>query len=272
MSLPLSIPIIDIRARLPRAGWIIGNRLRTDSITLHWNGPAVPPARQRGAGVIQQLKADAEWQMRPGWGKTKHGAPHLMYHLCIDADGLIYQTADLNEQLWHCAHADGNANGLAFHFLVGEGQDVTPQQWLSGLHLIAASHDAYKVAKARVYGHLEWNNATACPGPKIMRRLLDYRAGAFDAPQPTVIPGLRRFRIVNCTKANVRQAPGVTWPDGRAVPIAGTLKAGDIVFVDVVKDNGQAVGKERRWVHMARVPNEQADLGFIHWSLVEEIH
>jgi hypothetical protein len=83
-------------------------------------------------------------------------------------------------------------------------------------------------------------------------------------PQPTVVPSLRRFRIVDYKKANVRQGPG------RNFPVAGTLKVNDVVFVDTV-DDGESIGDEQRWVHMARVPSEQADLGFIHWSLVEEI-
>jgi hypothetical protein len=33
--------------------------------------------------------------MRPGWGGTKDGAPHLMYHLVIASDGRVYQTADM---------------------------------------------------------------------------------------------------------------------------------------------------------------------------------
>ena len=82
-----------------------------------------------------------------------------------------------------------------------------------------------------------------------MRELLAYRAPAqpFVPPTPTMA-GLRRFRITCDGVANVRQGPGVGFP------VAGTLKSGAIVFVDVLKD---------QWVHMARVANEQADLGFI---------
>src|SRR3712207_957368 len=111
-----ALGVIDIRGQLPVQDDFrtIGRRPATTSLTWHWNGPAVPEARQRGTGLLYQLRdIDAPWQMRPGWGGTKDGAPHLMYHLVVDADGQIYQTSDLNEILWHCAHGDGNLKGFA---------------------------------------------------------------------------------------------------------------------------------------------------------------
>ena len=55
MSFLSDLGLIDIRDRLPRRAWIIGEREATTSLTWHWNGPAVHPERQHGAGLIEQL-------------------------------------------------------------------------------------------------------------------------------------------------------------------------------------------------------------------------
>jgi hypothetical protein len=261
---------IDIRPQLPRQGWIIGIRDATTSLTWHWNGPAVAPERQHGAGLIWQLIADSAWQMQPGWGGTRNGAPHLMYTIVVDVLGTVYVTAGLDELLWHCAHADGNGRGLALHYPLGEGQQPTPIQLAAGIHVTEVLRDRYKIPRDRVVGHLEWKHATACPGPSLMAHVRAYRAGQlpFVAPTPTP-PGLRKFEILPTLTlpARVRQAPATRWPDGREVPIAGRLKPGTPIYVDVVKTDGELVNGSRRWVHMARVEHEQADLGFVSETL-----
>lgn len=265
MSALDQLPIRTIITQLPRRDCIIGTRSATDSITLHWNGPAVAPERQHGAGLLDQLTIDARWQMRPGWGGTVNGAPHLMYHFTVDAIGAIWQTANLDEILWHCAHTVGNSRGLAIHFPMGSGQDLTLVQWASGVQLVDALRRDYGTSRARVFGHLEWKHATACPGPRIMQRLYAYRLGAdVVLPAPTVIPGIRRFQVVCSDRANVRQGPGT------AFATAGQLKSGAIIFSDGVK-KGEAISGNIGWAHMARVPNEQADLGFISMTLLEEV-
>src|SRR5438105_4643558 len=125
MSFLADLGVIDIRDKLPRASWTIGTRAATTSLTWHYSGPPVPPMRQYGDGLIDQLIADARWQMRPGWGGTVGGADGLMYHLVIASDGAAYQARDLDALLWHCAHADGNAHGLALHFPLGTNQAPT---------------------------------------------------------------------------------------------------------------------------------------------------
>ena len=187
--------------------------------------------------------------MRPGWGGTKDGADGLMYHLVFASDGQIYQARDLDAMLWHAAHADANSRGLALHFPIGEGQQPTAPQLASAFRASDLLRAQLQIPLNRTLGHLEWKHATACPGPILMQHLMAYRAGAQVVVTPTPTPaGLRRFRITCDGVANVRQGPGVGFP------VAGTLKSGQVVFVDVLKD---------QWVHMARVPNEQADLGFV---------
>lgn len=262
--------ITDIRHLLPKHGWLIGYRTQTTSLTWHWNGPAVPDDRRSGRGLIEQLVIDAAWQMRPGWGGTIHGAPHLMYHIVVGADGQAYQTSEINEQLWHCAHQDGNGSGLALHFVLGKDQPPTAAQMRTGLFLTNSLRDIYRIPRHRVLGHLEWKHATECPGPLLMRELQTYRNGQIPAVLPTPIPaGIRRFKISPhlLVPARVRQEPRTTRSNGSEVPVATRLKPGTIVYVDVVKTNGEPIKGNPNWVHMARIPNEQADAGFISETL-----
>jgi hypothetical protein len=264
MSVLSDIGAIDIRAALPHRDWQIGRRAATTSITWHWNGPAVPAGRQSGAGLIGQLIADSDWQMRPGWGGTVAGAPHLMYLLVFDALGRIYQTADEREILWHCAHQDGNGRGLALHLPIGEGQEPTLPQLAALVRATDLLRDHYRIPLARTVGHLEWKHATACPGPVLMAELERYRTGVPPLAPPTPTPaGLRRFQLRTdlTTNVNVRQGPGVNFP------VAGRMKPGTILFVDVVKASEPLDAAHPLWVHMARVPNEQADLGFVATEL-----
>ncbi len=249
----LGFDSIDIRGLLPRYPWSIGQRQSTTSLTWHYNGPPVAPDRQYGAGLIRQLAGDAAWQMRPGWGGTVDGAPHLMYHLVVASDGRVYQTADMAEILWHCAHQDGNSSGLALHFPIGEGQQSTQAQMISAIRVSEALRARYGIPLNRVLGHLEWKHATLCPGQPLMAHLIDYRSHLEPKVVATPTPaGLRRFKLTCAGKANVRQGPGTNWK------IAGTLKSGTIVFVDA---------EQHGWIHMAKVEHEQADLGFISETL-----
>lgn len=270
MSWLADLGVVDIRDQLPRAAWSIGTRPATTSITWHYNGPVVPPDRMVGAGLLAQLRADAAWQMRPGWGGTKDGADGLMYHLVIAADGAIYQSRALDDLLWHCAHADGNSRGLALHLPLGGSQVPAPAQLRALIQLTTALRVRYGITLNRTLGHQEWKHATACPGAPLMQALEDYRGGTVRVFVPaTPLPaGLRRWQVLPTldAPARVRQAPRRFWPDGREVPIAGRMKPGTIVYVDVVKD-GEAVDGNPRWVHMAHVDHEQADLGFLSETL-----
>jgi|GEM_PF-2973435 len=262
MSFLDDLHVVDIRHLLPRANWQIGTRTATTSLTWHWNGPPVDPSRRSGAGLIKQLIADSNWQMRKGWGGTKDGAPHLMYLLVIGADGTIYQTADVNEILWHCAQQDGNMRGLSLHFALGEGQEPTPLQLAAGFRVSDAARAHFGISFERVVGHLEWRHATACPGPSLMQHLAAYRAGRAPLIIPTIPQiGIRRFRILPDlgVAALVRQGPATSYA------IAGRMKPGTILFIDAVKETSDP--QHPRWVHMAHVEHEQADLGFVSEGL-----
>ncbi len=269
------LSMVDLRSVLPHAGWIIGQRPKTTSLTWHWNGPKVAEERRAGQGLIDQLVADAAWQMRPGWGGTVNGAPHLMYHIVIDAAGTIYLACDLDEILWHCAHSDGNTNGLSIHYAIGEGQQPTPAQMTAGIQVTLMLASVYNIPNWRLLGHQEWKHATLCPGPDLMRQLVAFRSGAGAAVTPTIPPsGIRLFQInpALTAPARVRQAPRTHWQDGREVIVAGKMKPGTVLYVDAdpiegFKRRGEVVSGNPYWVHMARIPNEQADLGFVSETL-----
>lgn len=253
---------------LRRGNWTIGGREGPPAVTLHWNGPAVAENRRRGEGALAQLKADLEWQTRDDWPGAKGGADGLQYHRAIDADGVIWVCRDERAKLWHCGHAEGNRESLSLHLLVGRGQEVTAAQWSSTVWQLEAWRGQYGIPLARVLGHQEWASSE-CPGPEVMQRLRLYRAGAPPAaPRPTLPAGLRRFTVVLPpeARATVRQGPS------RAFAIAGNLKPGARILVDALLPDelGELIGGARQWAHMARVPDQQADLGFVHLSSLRE--
>lgn len=246
---------VDIRSKLPRASWEIGRRSSTTSITVHYNGPAVPSSHQSGDGLLSQLKTDCAWQMQPGWGGSTNGADGLMYHLVIASDGIVYQARDLDALLWHCGHADGNTNGLAVHLPIGDSQMPSDVQWQATLKTIETLRRAFVLSVPRILGHIEWKHATQCPGPNIMQRLVAYRQGQSGIVTPTGGMGLVRYQVVNLAPGdtlNIREGRGTNYP----IALGGIakLKTGQVIWVDDVTAG---------WAHMALVPNEQSDLGFV---------
>lgn len=257
------------RAARGRGDWRIGRRAVTRYITLHWNGPAVAEQRRSGPGAIEQLKIDLDWQTNPNWPGAKGGADGLQYHYAIAADGQIFQCRDDADKLWHCGHAVGNNESLSLHFLLGRGQELTGEQWAAGLDLIERLRRVYDLPRVNVRGHAEWRTSE-CPGPDVRQHLADYRRST--PPPPPAITDLRRFVVGHRQwggewRATVRQGPS------RAYPVAGHLKTGAEVFIDVVLPDelSQTIAGADQWAHMARVADAQPDLGFIHLSQLLEL-
>jgi hypothetical protein len=256
------------RARLGRGDWRIGVRSATTAITLHWNGPAVAAANQRGDGARRQLFADLRWQTDPNWAGAKGGADGLQYHAAVDADGCVWHCRDHGDKLWHCGHAVGNNESLSLHLLLGRGQQPTEAQWRATVNLIEEWRARYRIPQGRVFGHQEWA-ASECPGPAVMQRLKAYCAGSAPAIPPSPAPlGLRRFVVAlpASASATVRQGPS------RAYPIVAHLRPGHRLWVDAVLDDEQdeTIAGHRQWAHMAAVPDQQSDLGFVHMSALRE--
>jgi hypothetical protein len=65
----------------------------------------------------------------------------------------------------------------------------------------------------------------------------------------------------------VRQGPS------RAYPIAAHLRPGHRLWAspDLLDDErGETIAGYRQWAHMAAVPDQQSDLGFVHLSALKE--
>lgn len=235
------LAVTDLRDTLPRAQREhLGRRPgKPTSITLHYNGKDAPvaPARQQMPGLLKQLTGDANWQMKPGWGGTTHGADGIQYHFAIDAIGAVIQLRDLDEGLYHAGHAKANLWSLAIHVPIGGDQDATPAQWASFGRLCDALIADYGMAGRRVVvGHQEWVPRD-CPGQRLMNRLRIWRALK---PAPASKP----YQVASGTPI---------YTDRRSdspVALGGTayLDAGRLIDVDDVTAG---------WAHLAN------ELGFV---------
>jgi hypothetical protein len=209
--------------------------------------------------LLEQLRIDCAWQMRPGWGGSTDGADGIQYHYVVSADGIVYQCRDAHASLWHCGHAIGNTRSLSIHLPLGGDQDATSAQWNATTDLFQMLCHEYHIVKTNVVGHCEWGGS-ACPGPHLMTRLRAWRA------VPSLIPPTEhdaiRMRVRQGLHATVRQGPG------RTFPIAGSFRPGTTFYMDKIVP-GERVLDDARWAHMARIADVQADLGFIHLSALE---
>lgn len=252
----------DLRRTLPRADWTMPARPGDPrSVTAHYNGPAVANFGDPEA-ELRQLAGDARWQMRPGGLGAANGGDGLQYHFAILSDGRIFQCRDIETTLWHCRNDEGNTWSISTHLVLGGTQEPTAAQWDAFTQFAEALIADYRMnGRKAVRGHREWST-TACPGPAIWRRLVDWRAQTAGQPTPAKpeAPGLRYYRTI--AEANVREGPSTRYPialDGKAVLPAGTIYEADAVTW------GDPAGSDRQWLHA--IPG----IGFIHNSLLQRI-
>lgn len=139
---------IDVRGQLPFVGNIYGTFSPKDSLTFHWNGPAVP----EDADPLAILRADATFHINKGWGG-------ISYHKAIWRDGTLYITRDMDAVLAACGNAVGNARSTHAQVMIGTGQSPTPQQW--------ARMSELALAQPTVHPHGPFWSATECPGDEI---------------------------------------------------------------------------------------------------------
>lgn len=169
--------ITDVRGQIPRANWEIGRFGPKTSITVHWNGPAVPT----DADPLSVIKADAAFHINKDWGGINGDG--IMYHFLIAPDGEIFQTRDEDAVLFHCGNATGNVRSYAVQVMVGEGQAVTTEQYLSLEFLIL------HLGLDDVKPHRAWS-VTQCPGAELTNWVL--RRGWEDAMTPEQFQALLR--------------------------------------------------------------------------------
>jgi hypothetical protein len=244
----LAPTIRDIQEMLPQATWSIGTRKEAPRyLTLHFNGPAI--ANRTPKGELNQLIADAKYHMRPGALGAASGGDGLQYHYAVLSDGTIYQCRDDAAVLWHCAHKVGNAQSLAIHVPVGGQQDATDAQWASTTLLFDWLRTRYAIPIERVIGHCEWGTKPACPGPKLMPRLIRWRQSALATP------------IAACGTVTVATAVYEAPTTEAHVALGGkaTLGVGAAIDVDAITVGKLTLG-DVRWLHRAD------GLGFVPYA------
>jgi len=146
-SAPAPSGVVDVRSLLPCQGNIFGTFLPKDSLTFHWNGPALDLT----ADPLDLLKADAAFHIGKGWGG-------ISYHKAIWTDGTLYLCRDQDAVLAACGDAVGNARSQHVQVMVGEGQTPTPAQWARMAELASL--------ETTVHSHKFWSS-TSCPGSEI---------------------------------------------------------------------------------------------------------
>lgn len=254
MSAIDALKITDWRSKIPRKDWSIGIRSQTNAITVHYNGPEVATSNQSGSGLLNQMIADAQWQMRPGGLGTANGGDGIQYHYVVASDGLIYQLRDATAMLWHCGDSDGNAHSFALHLPLGGSQSPTGVQWSAILNLIQALMTDWNIKSSRVLGHLEWPQAkTICPGPIILPKIQAFRNGQEHQGGVTHI-------AKDVASANVREGPATTYPialGGKAIMFPNDT----LIYDAIIK--GQTIGGDNRWLHRSD------GVGFVSATLVD---
>ena len=252
------LDIHDLRPRLKVDPEARSRRKRTGSVTgatLHYNGPPVAGFGTPEREVRQLVDVDVPWQQR------SLGADSLMYHFAILSDGTIHQTRDLDLIAWHCRNTEGNNHSLAVHLPLGGVQRPSAKQWDATVALLEAIMGEYGLeGRGVVKGHLEWAS-TECPGPVLMQRLREWRAGPARAEPGAGTGALFRVRR-DVSAARVRTRPTREAPvalDGRA-----RMFPGDVLDADAV-EVGEAIGGEKRWAR------RRDGLGYVHLSLLTPV-
>jgi len=159
-DLPLALQIIDMRDQLPLVPAEEVGRAAKSSITVHWNGPPIPP----GEDPLDVIKSDAWFHTSKDWSPEPgiQGGDGIMYHFLVAPDGRCFKTRDDDAVLWHCGSQIGNWFSYAVQVMVGgngdgTGDPVTSQQYAALTQLIA------HLALDDVKPHKIWSG-TACPG------------------------------------------------------------------------------------------------------------
>jgi len=168
-----ALGIIDIRHELPTQPSAATRGHGKTSATVHYNGPPVGDQDRPYAGWLAHLIGIAEYHMHSAFGVPANG---IQYNYAVLPSGGIVWLRDLDWELWHCAHQDGNRHSIAVHFPLGGDQAPTNEQWRRAEQLLDALGDEFGFDRQSVYAHWEWS-PTSCPGPAIWQRLQRYRAG-----------------------------------------------------------------------------------------------
>ena len=184
-------------------------------ITFHY--AAVVSADRSRAAELHRILAEARYQIQKNWAKSGQAPIYgdgLMYDFAILSDGTIVRTRKRRQQLWHCHNTIGNSGSYSLHWMLGPGQDLTPEQRAASFALADALRAESGIPRDHVVAHCEWPlddgpphvastyrrqpGQSACPGATLFAHVAAYRA----LPDPSPA-GPLRFRIT-VPIANVR--------------------------------------------------------------------
>ncbi len=250
------LAVNDLRDQISKANWNIGNFTAKQSITLHYNGPAVDDRSH--VGEMNQLKFDAQYHIDKVWGHDNDKPVHgdgIMYHFAVLSDGTIVRLRNLSAVLWHCRNAKGNKTSVAIHLPLGGNQDATEPQWQAFGQLCDALIADFNLDGRRVVkGHREWptsdgSEQSLCPGDRLMARLQSWRS-----PQT--------LYEVMFDDSKVREGPGTRFKV--ALNNTAILNSGDRFMSDKIIF-GAPVDGDARWVHRTD------GIGFVHLSLLNVV-
>lgn len=139
-----------------------------EGAALHWNGPAVPKS------ALKDPRSFLEGVRRYHTGVKRWS--DIAYNVAVDQLGDEWELRGLD----HYSGANGttylNHRYLAVFFIIGEGQEPSPEMIAGGARAIARILKKYPRA-GRLVGHGQIRpGGTDCPGPFINEAL---RSGAF---------------------------------------------------------------------------------------------
>jgi N-acetylmuramoyl-L-alanine amidase CwlA len=245
---------------VPSASWAPAHDAGWDARESGLSAEAIQAKRaMQLAGIRNYYRDSLSWSRGP--------------HLFID-ERWIWLFTPMYHQGIHAAEGNGYWRGSTLHYSIGIEVvgDYTTVRWPAPVarlvgHAVAVLQQrlrtfelVYQPWAGGISGHRDYNKP-ACPGDAISNEYMiqvcrDAAARLHSPTQPTT------YVVRLGARATVRTRPN------RSGQIVATLQPGAQVLIDSIVQGEQIVG-ESRWAHMAR-HGDQADLGFIHLSAIEE--
>ncbi len=152
-----------------RANWSKGNpvpnlmdrMLPIDKVTIHHDGMSTFTSTSQAAAAAR-IESIRRAHRGRNWGD-------IGYHFLIDPSGRVWEGRPL---AWQGAHVKDNNEGNIGICMLGnyEEQAVSPAQANALDQFLATTVRSYRISRARVYTHQEFN-PTACPGRSLQARM-----------------------------------------------------------------------------------------------------
>ncbi len=168
-------------------------------ITFHYSA-VIYHDRSRAAELARVL-SEARYQIGKNWGKPGRPPVYgdgLMYDFVILSDGQIVRTRKRRQQLWHVNNRTGNGQSWSLHWMLGPGQDLTPEQRRSSYALADALRADGGIPRDHVVAHCEWPLSSAGRAAPAARPAPVYtrQFGQSTCPGPLLFPYVAAYRVL----------------------------------------------------------------------------